>query len=190
MALTHCLHHCRKETLIMGVMHEINENTQRRRTGNSNKAVDSLLKRKWKKLHALVDEYAALEVMGTDNAPKVLSEEQKATLLSGASPWQWNQTVGARFFGKDIHRLRADVQRCKEELEVLPVEKRRLEAWMETMFEAIEDRFANVMGMREGDSEYAIRGGLAIHLGLFQDKVLTMKEKVDQMEWGKPRLPS
>ena len=64
----HSPHRCRKETLIMGFVHEINEITQRRRTGNSSKSADSMLKRKWNKLNTLLDEYAELEVMGTSDS--------------------------------------------------------------------------------------------------------------------------
>lgn len=93
----------------MGVVHDINEITRRRQSGNHNKAkvaLDGQLRKKHTLLRKLVDEYAALEVLGTGTAPRVLTEEQVDTLMSGASPWQWNQSVGERFLGKEIHRLR------------------------------------------------------------------------------------
>ncbi len=102
------------------------------------------------------------------------------------SPWQYSAAAGRRFHGKDIHRLRADVKRCEEELVVLPKEMRRLGGWAVAVLRAIDDRLASLGLLEEGHSEYAIREGLTLRLTSFKSKVLRMKGEVDKMEWGAP----
>jgi len=83
-----------------------------------------------------------------------------------------------------IHRLRADVQRCEEELVVLPVEKRRLVAWTEAMLKATEQRLVCLAKLEPGHPEHATVGGLTIRLTSFRGKVLKMINELGEMQWG------
>ena len=100
----------------MSVVHDIKETQLRKLTGNyTTKTLTNQLKKKRTKLHSLLLELADIEVMGRDEAPRPLPLDEKRKMLeTGEAPMGWTSDAGERSYGKEIHRLRADVQRCKE----------------------------------------------------------------------------
>jgi hypothetical protein len=160
-------------------VHEIQDKRLRKAlVGPSTKEGKSLknnIRRRKEALHKLLDQLYLWKVVGTEEcveAHKMTDDAIKDMLRTGEGPWVAG--VGAAiYWGKLAHRCQSDLARCKEEVVVLHVEKRRLGEWVALTLEAIQRR-VQVVGEDSG------RGVL---LGRMKRVVEKLSLELSQLKW-------
>ena len=99
------------------------------------------MKRKRGLVSTLMAEMYVWMCVGTDLSVEdvAYSAEQISQMYAtGDAPWDATGVGTRLYFGKLYHRLTSDRARCQEELQILPVEKRRLRTWLDKMIMAVE----------------------------------------------------
>jgi len=121
---------------------------EKRQQGEASKATQALaskIRGLHTKLHNRLEElYSWMRGASEDEHANVRldASEVDAMLRGEPAPWHaGSQSSGVRLLiGRRFHMAESDRQRCEEQLEVLPVEKRRLVQWLEIMLQRVRER--------------------------------------------------
>lgn len=99
------------------------------------------------------------------------------------APWQYgSQFSGAHmFFGRQYFMASNDAQRCREELQSLPVEKQRLQAWLAGALACVSHTQGHVCSIPgRVPFELSIDDGMSFWLGLHKSALLDAQEEVQK----------
>ena len=104
-------------------------------------------------------------------------------MLSGEpAPWQYGSEFSGAdmFFGRQFFMASNDERRCHEELQVLPVEKRRLEAWLAGALACVSDAHGDLCYEGRAPHELSCDDGKCFWLGIQKAALLDAQEEVQE----------
>ncbi len=130
-------------------------------------------------MHKLLEElytWKFLEPMAVPGTTKSIDDFRldkaavKLMLKTGQPPWGEGSAATAEYWGKLAHRCKNDLDRCKEELLDLIVQKRRLKLWLE----GVLGKIGEMQNLKEG---------LAIIIGQKKNEMGELLKQLNELKW-------
>ncbi|KAJ9520412.1 hypothetical protein QJQ45_000171 [Haematococcus lacustris] len=154
--------------------------------GQATQALNKSIKAKLKQARVLLDEMSHWQVLGTTQqlADVRVTDEQLQAMVLGQPP-SWKESTGTDqgkllHYGRQLHQLLSDSDRCTEQLAVLHVEQGRLQSWLQHMIQVCE-RVA---------AEPAAQQGQLFYLQQHHSHYTAMLEKANGLLLGRAPAPA
>ena len=186
-------YHERIEEQVIEVKHKFSRRQDAGPSGKDSKLLQNQMKRKRGLVSKLLDEMYVWMCVGTGSSVEDVaytSAQISSMYATGDAPWVEVGQGTSLYFGRVYHRVHSDRARCMEELVILPVERQRLQAWLQYCLQQIDVCLSAmpeaVVGSQGDAVEAHARGhlgsGKAFFLRVHQRRMVSMLSKMEKME--------